>query len=139
LLAIDPKNGSRYHIEVGINIGSKLPLKNGRQSFNSLLKRKFENVYIINHIHRIFGDKEKYGKILVAWDVRKEVEENAKEHGIEIWRMPLLLWELRGAIFGSPKGSRDDILRTLELFTETEKLVMKEKFGWKRISVLDML
>jgi len=127
LLAIDPKSGERYHVEVGINVGKKMPLQGGRQGLMSNME-KFENVHVVNKIHEIFGDEKKYNKILVVWDVQNGVVDEAEKHGVEIWYIVERLMELVGAqLGGTSKGSRDDILRTVELMAEIERIRSKPK------------
>lgn len=92
--------------------------KNGLDYFN---KEKFEHPYVKEKIHQLFGQRD-YEKWLVVWDcdiLGKVVSEAYQKYGIEIKFMRDLIdemiWQLKIL------GSRDDILRTLELITKLDK------------------
>ena len=134
LLAINPKTGEKHHIESRVSISSfgKLRLhetkrSNGTSFRNGLdyfSREKFDNPVMVNGVREIFGDTN-YGKILVVWDVEEEsVIAVAKEKfGIEIWYMEEIIDEINEAIaLGKIKGSRDDVLRTVELLLKMHKV-----------------
>jgi len=128
LLAVNPRSGEKYHVEsrVGTSRGFKIRLhdtytKNGRAhriGLDFFHKQKFNHPTVVKKINEIFGSTE-YRKILVVWDVQEKsvVEQAKKIYGIEVWFLQKLLMRLiafakdRGA-----KGSRDDIMRIVEMF-----------------------
>lgn len=134
LLAINPRTGEKYHIESRVSISSfgklrvherkrsnKTSLRNGLNYFS---REKFDNTIMVNGIREIFGNTN-YSRILIVWDVEDEsVIDVAKEKfGIEIWYMEEILDELKEAILQDKiKGSRDDILRTVELLLKMYKV-----------------
>jgi len=65
---------------------------------------------------------------LKVWDVQNGVVDEAEKHGVEIWYIAERLMELVGAQLGeTSKGPRDDILRTVELMAEIERMRLKTK------------
>jgi len=137
LLAINPQTGEKFHVESRVTLtGFKLTRKDTysqkgkskgkphRRGSDFFDKEKFNHDVVVAGIREIFGDAN-YRKILVVWDVEDEsVIGVAKEKfGIEVWYMEEILDELREAIFrGKLKGSRDDILRTVELVLKRGKV-----------------
>ena len=70
----------------------------------------------------------------MVWDLRDEqVVKQAKEKfGIEIWFMDVLIPQLQVlALRGKIKGSRDDVLRTLELISQKYKVSEKRSISEK--------
>lgn len=127
LLAIDPRTQEKFHIESRVTISSfKIRLhdthtKSGkahRRGLDYFAKKKFDHSTIVKNVQKIFGSTE-YRKILVVWDVQeRSVVEQAKEmYGIEIWFFKDLLKALVtfSKIKGA-KGSRDDVMRLVEIF-----------------------
>ena len=128
LLAMNPRTDEKFHVESRVTLtGFKLlkkdtyvkrgrhkgiPHKRGLDYFE---KKKFGDDIIIDGIKGIFGNKP-YKRILVVWDVKdNSVVEYAKENfGIEILLMNKIIESLEKNI---RRGSRDDILRTVELMT----------------------
>jgi len=137
LLVVNPKTGEKYHVEsrVGTSPSFKIkekdtytskgtPHKVGLDYFN---KEKFCHEAVVSAIHEIFGDKN-YRKILVVWEVEDEsvIEYSRKNYGIEIWFVSDLIEELDERIYkGFIRGSRDDVLRTIELITRVHELKRK--------------
>jgi len=142
LLAVKLQDGEKFHVESRVSTAFKLRLKatytksgkchkNGVDYFQ---EKKFEHSYIKEKVQRLFG-KEDYTKILVVWDVLDyNIIKQAKEqYDIEIWFIDILISQLQMlSDMGLFKGSRDDVLRTLELITAKYKVVNKrlasEKF-----------
>jgi hypothetical protein len=114
LLAINPLTGERYHVEVSIWTTEKVPESWLSDDFE---KKKFENPLVKHKICELFGNAP-YSKALVVWDVKDNKVAGAakKQFGIDIWFIRDVIQELKQAISnGKIKGSRDDILRVLEL------------------------
>ena len=126
LLAVDPRTGERYHVEsrIGTSPSFKIrekdtytskgrPHKIGLDYFKT---EKFDHQIIKEKILALFGDSN-YRRILVVWNT----EDNfAKLPKIAEEKYGFELWGLRGIILTFMKqkvttGSRDDILRVMEL------------------------
>jgi hypothetical protein len=127
LLAIDPLKEEYYHIESRVSISFKLRIKatymkDGRCDRNGLDyfdKEKFEHPTVKKFVNQIFDNKP-YHKILIVWDIQycglagvglKERVE--AQFGIEVWSMRGIIAQL--STDKRTSGSRDDILRTMEL------------------------
>jgi hypothetical protein len=127
LLAIHPISKEKLHVESEVHTNSKLNIKH----FDSIAKGKFNNPIIVKSIRQILSTTD-YKKILVVWDIKKSevsaVIEKAKEYGIEIKYIGELLVELVSTymVIGA-KGSRDHIMRTVELMALIQKTLMKKK------------
>lgn len=130
LLAYNPLTKEKYHIEVRVATGRGFRLrmidtqtKNGRKhrrGVDTLNNIKFKPQIVVDRVKEIFGSPE-YKKILVVWDVENsEVIERAREdpYGIEIWKISDILREIKRGL--TTQAYRDDILRTLQLFSMLE-------------------
>ncbi len=119
LLAIDPKTLERYHVESSIHTTSKLTSKakfsNVKNSLDYYQKHKFENQFVKQVINEVFSNQP-YTKILFVWNIEDRVYEIARrDYKIEIQS---LMGIISALINTKPTcGSRDDILRTMELVT----------------------
>ena len=130
LLAFNPKNGKRFHIEVRVCIGRGFRLrmidtqtKKGqkhRRGMDTLNEIKFSPQIVINGCREIFGCDE-YKRVLVVWDVQEPtVIEQAKTlYGIEVWRISEIITELISEV--GTKAYRDDVLRTVQLISLNAK------------------
>lgn len=125
LLAINPYTNEKFHVEarVGTSKGFAIRIKDTYTSsgrphkigLDYFAKQKFQHPIVITTVtNLLFGSN--YKKILVVWDVANKsvIEEAKNEYGIEIWLMKNLLMQLLEFHSIRPKGSRDDILRTIE-------------------------
>jgi len=138
LLALNPKTGMKYHVEarVGTSPSFKIREKDTHTSKGKAHKigldyfdeEKFRHPIVTDKIQEIFGSLD-YQKVLVVWNVeRNNVLDTAKGYGILIWRIhdliSILLQKSR-----ETKGSRDDILRLLDLMRvfEEEKWALEIK------------
>jgi len=129
ILAYNPSSQEKYHIEVRIATGRGFRLrlidtqtKNGRKhrrGVDTLNKIKFKPQVVVDRVKEIFGSLE-YKKVLVVWEVENsEVIERAREdYGIEIWKILDILREIKRGL--TTQAYRDDILRTLQLFSKLE-------------------
>jgi len=129
ILAYNPLTKEGYHIEVRVATGRGFRLrmkdtqtKDGRKhrrGVDTLSNIKFKPQIVVDRVKEIFGSPE-YKKILVVWDVaNSEVIERAREdYGIEIWKISDILKEIRRGL--TTQAYRDDILRTLQLFSMLE-------------------
>lgn len=127
LLAADLINEQYYHVESSVKTTHKLKFratneKNKGYSVESFLK-KFNRYKIKTYVEWLFNNKP-YHKVLVVWDKDvRELNEKCKPLGIEIRSLIGIIYDLSNHKITS--GSRDDILRTMEL-------VFLEKNGKKR-------
>lgn len=135
LLAIDPFRGQYYHVESWVETFSKLRLnatyQKGRCKRNGIdyfYKEKFGHYEVKKYVEGVFNNKP-YHTVLVVWDTQDDFQKFSKKVkdgcGIEIWLMKGLIYELSNHKITS--GSRDDILRTMELVF-LEKKWEKETF-----------
>lgn len=133
LLAIDPiREGQRYHVESRVSTTHLLRLeatytkkgvcyKNGVYYF---AKEKFDHSMVLEKVRTLFGEKE-YFRVLVVYDLYKPrnkklfLEQATQKFGINIWFIIDIIEELK--MHGRMKGSRDDILRTVELIYASER------------------
>lgn len=135
LLALDPRSGDRYHIEVRVAIGRGFRIRlidsqtqDGRKhkrGLDTLNKIKFSPTAVVDGCREIFGCVE-YKKILVVWDVQEpNVIKLAKElYGIEVWRISDIINDLINEV--GTKAYRDDILRTVQLISTKSSLSYPE-------------
>lgn len=142
LLAINPRTGNKFHVEsrVGTSPSFKIRLhdtytKKGiahKIGIDYFAKEKFDHPLVKEKIKEIFGNIN-YVKILVVWDVQDEalVEEAKKIFDIEIWFIIEMIYDLMEK--GKIRGSRDDILRTVELMGLFEK--NKKKIFRKTVKI----
>ena len=124
LLAVNPKTGEKYHVESRVATSRSFALRledtytsKGRphkRGLDYFAKEKFGHPVVLDKIHELFGDSD-YHKVLVVWNVQDEnLFRLAKDRfNIEIWGMRALLLDMMKQRV--TVGSRDDILRTMEL------------------------
>jgi hypothetical protein len=112
LLAINPNTHEKYHIEACVHTTQSFTL----ETVNSL-RKKFEDPIVKEKIHRIFR-QGKYTRILVVWNAKDKavIEASKRKFNIKILPMETVLATLEVHLMSEkhPKGSRDDILRTME-------------------------
>jgi hypothetical protein len=128
LLAIDPLSGQRYHVESRVATTFKLRdkatyLKDGRchkDGLDYFSKEKFEHPQIKAFINAIFLNAN-YQKILVVWNTHGEqiTKIAESEYGIRVMQMKEIINEFLKSTRTS--GSRDDVLRILELVSLARK------------------
>ncbi len=134
LLAIDPVNLDRYHIEVGVSVSgaySKLTAKpfshealkqrtktaGQRRTIGYFVERKFNVPEVIETL-RHFGFDALYGKVIVSWGWTDEAAAQAEAAGIILWDFRDLIREIGAKFKRSKTYFTDDTLRTLQLFTQ---------------------
>jgi len=125
LLAINPRKNKRYHVEASVHTTQSFALKH----VDSLRKKKFEVPIIKEKIHKIFGEGE-YIRMLIVWYADKNIRAASKrKYHVEILPMKTILTSLilRSMSRRNPKGSRDDILRTVELLNRGFKFVYRKR------------
>jgi ribosomal protein S27E len=127
---MNPQTSERYHVEARVSIKLKLRLEATytkskrcqKDGVDYFAEKKFNDKRVLERIYEIFGNKP-YKKWLVVWDVQEfkgagqdVIMNEAKAYfGIEIHLLRHLLTDL--IMKGKIRGSRDDILRMIELFS----------------------
>lgn len=135
LLAINPLTGEKYHVEsrVATSRSFALRLKDTytsqgrpyRRGLDFFVKEKFGHPVVMNSVRELFGD-EKYSKVLVVFQTHESLlPKDAKEVGIEIWFMADIIRRLKEK--GKMKGSRDHVLRIIELIKLVEEYERKHQ------------
>lgn len=134
LLAFNPINNEKYHVEVRVATGRGFRLrlvdthtKSGRKhrrGLDTLNEIKFAHSTVVNAVKEIFGGGE-YRKVLVVWDVEdSRVTEQAKSlYKIEIWKISDIIGELMREV--KTKPYRNDVLRTIQLISQKAKHVSR--------------
>jgi hypothetical protein len=126
LLALDPRTGNKYHIEVRVAIGRGFRIrlidtqtKKGvkhKRGLDTLNEIKFSPPAVVNGCREIFGCSD-YKRVLVVWNVQEPnvIEEAKKLYGIEVWRISDIITDLIREV--GTKAYRDDILRLIQLIS----------------------
>lgn len=147
LFAIDPVSLQRYHIETSVSISNSFralttkPFESGdhkdrakaasaRRTLGFFLEEKFE-APAVRHALAGYGASEDCSKIIVAWEWKKEAEEIAAAHGIELWDFRDLMRDIAELGRHDRTYFPDDTLRTLTLFAKatTNKLATMSATG----------
>jgi len=138
LLAINPINLDRYHIESGVSISgsySKLTVKpynekdlktrlktaGQRRTLGYFVERKFGAEPVMETLKKYGFTKGNYSKVVVSWGWKKEVEKEAKRKKVQLWDFRLILREIAQEFQKERVYFTDDTLRTLQLFTRAMK------------------
>jgi len=134
LLVINPQTLQKWHVESRVSTTFNLRknatyTKRGtchRNGVDFFIKEKFNHPTIREKIVEIFGHEEYYQKILVVWDIfdRSIVPWSKTQYDLNICFMSDFLRELMQKRV--LKGSRDDVLRTVELL----QLCQKKSLTW---------
>jgi hypothetical protein len=144
LLAIDPVNGDRYHIESGISISGgyrnltakpfsterlkkRLEQAQQRRTLGYFTKRKFGASEVIKTVARYGFKPGNYTKIIVTWGCEHEVLKTNDSKEILIWLFPEMLNEIALQLKDLKTYFIDDTLRTLHLFQKAIALHPKKK------------
>ena len=139
LLAIDPVDGSRYHIESTVSVSrsySKLTAKpfshkslkqrgkvaGQRRTIGYFAQRKFSAPEVIKTLKRYGFKRGNYEKIVVAWSATEEAKKKAQKSGIVLWYFRELMKQIRNEIKDGRTYFVDDTLRTLHLFDKALKV-----------------
>ncbi len=143
LIAIDPVNLERYHIETTVS---------GSQSYSKLTANEFSPEKHKQHVQkagqrrtvgffaeRKFGQPQvaaklsEYGftdnnshKVVVTWDWTPEAEVAATEAGIELWSFQSIMAEIANSIRHQRAYFTDDTLRTINLFVRAMKGLQRD-------------
>lgn len=134
LFAIDPVSLQRYHIETSVSISNSFraltnkPFASGdhkdrvraagaRRTLGFFVEEKFE-APAVKEVLAGYGAGNDCRKIIVTWEWRKEAEEIAAGHGIELWDFRELMRDIAELGRRDRTYFTDDTLRTLTLFAK---------------------
>ena len=134
LLAIDPVNFDRYHIEIGVSVSgaySKLTAKpfsreqlkqrtkmaGQRRTVGYFIERKFNVPAVIETLYG-YGFGDDYRKVIVSWGWTREAAEQADAAGVILWDFRDMIRELGERFKKTRAYFTDDTLRTLQLFAK---------------------
>lgn len=132
LLAIHPKKGDRLHIETSISISGSFSKLTGdpfdaelaknrvqkpkqRRTVGFFHKKKFTPPEVVAKLEEYGFTNGNYRKIIVSWNWKCEAEQQATEHGIELWNFQNLLKEIWADVDARTQHFADDTLRTIHL------------------------
>lgn len=135
LLAIDPVNGGRYHIESGVSISggfSKLTGKifdpdvlkervnqpSQRRTVGYFRDKKFSSPSVLTKLAEYGFVNNNYNRIIVTWGWTEEAKSQADSASITLWHFKDLMIEI--ATYSSDNTYfTDDTLRTLQLLVKS--------------------
>jgi hypothetical protein len=138
LLAIDPVNFNRYHIESGVSISgsySKLTLKpysdkdlkirvkaaGQRRMLGYFIQRKFGAEPVLMTLKQYGFLPGEYSKIVVSWGWERGVDDEVLGQGVQLWDFRDILKEIAVSSEKKRVYFTDDTLRTLQLFARSAK------------------
>jgi len=127
LLAINPKTLERYHVEARASISPSFAVREkdtytskGRahkRGLDYFSKEKFNHPAVVEKIREFFEDSD-YHRILAVWNYEfgfGQFDDVAEDYGIEVLELRSMIRELMKR--GATRGSRDDVLRLMELMS----------------------
>jgi len=157
LLAVNLLHGKKYHVECRISTSPSFKLrlsdshtskgKPHRRGLDYFIKEKFYHPSVVERIQQLFLDSDidktentDYEKILVIWDI-DPIDINLKviaknEFGIEVVGMTRLLKNMIEERI--TVGSRDDVLRTMELIACIEERKIRKPLSLKSMKELSL-
>ena len=135
LLAIDLKDGRRFHIESGVSIAagfSKLTAKpfseddlkqrgkqaQQRRTIGYFVNRKFAANGVVQTLRDCGFEPGNYTKVIVTWGATDEARDQARNHAIELWYFPEIMAEIAERFKNKKTYFTDDTLRTLHLYAK---------------------
>lgn len=139
LLAVDPKDENRYHIEVGVSISGGFSELTNKSYDPELLKvrgqapsqrrtlgffkdKKFTSPEVVEKLSEYGFRDGRYRKVIVTWGWQAGVREKATIEDIELWDFRDLVKEIIKALQGKRTYFTDDTMRTLHLYARAAKL-----------------
>lgn len=116
LLAINPKTEEKFHVESSVWTNRRL----NSSSLAKLVDKKFNDLRVKEKIGEFFG-KSDYRKWLVVspQDENPQLDKYAGSLGIEIWYIEVMVRMIMRKM--CRYGSRDHVLRTLEIVKQKEE------------------
>jgi len=137
LIAIDPRSGTRFHIESGISVSqaySKLTAKpfvpanlkirgkiaGTRRAVGYFAEHKFRKPAVIQKLREYGFEAGKYRRIIVTWGFDEAAKKAADLENIELWDFRTLVQEIANQFREQRSYFTDDTLRTIHLFVRSE-------------------
>lgn len=135
LLAIDPVNGGRYHIESGVSVSGGFSKLTGKQFDPNVLKqrtkqasqrrtlgyfrdKKFNSPGVLAKL-KDYGFKDsEYECVIVTWGWTDEAKQQADEANIQLWDFREMMIDIAQNA-SSREYFTDDTLRTLQLLVKS--------------------
>jgi hypothetical protein len=138
LLAINPLNGDRYHIESSVSYSSafskltanpfdRLLLKEPvqkpkmRRTLGYFTEHKFDTPAILEHLAQFGFKPGGYKKVIVTWDWTDDAKVQADTAGIELWDFRKMMKQIADALQDKRSYFTDDTLRTIGLYERARK------------------
>lgn len=133
LLAIDPRNQTRYHIEVSVSISEAFSELTGdpydpelarqpgqaptqHRALGYFKERKFGSDNIVKSLEGFGFEPGNYAKVIVTWGWTDGLKEIAAGEGIELWEFRVIMAEIAKELEESSGYFVDDTIRTIQLF-----------------------
>jgi hypothetical protein len=133
LLAIDPVNLARYHIETSVSGSqsySKLTAKKFdpkllkvrvqiakmRTTLGYFIQRKFRTPAVVDKLAEYGFKRGSHAKVVVVWDWTPDAKVAADKAGVELWSFKQILREIAQSLRDKRSYFTDDTLRTIHLF-----------------------
>ncbi len=140
LLAINPVNLDRYHIETSVSGSqaySKLTSKDFdatllkqrvtkakmRRTLGYFIEQKFGKPQIVAKLRDYGFESNNHTKVVVTWDWTPEAMAAAKEQGILLWSFQTIMHEIEDSLKNKRNYFGDDTLRTINLFVRAKRPV----------------
>ncbi|MBM4397663.1 MAG: hypothetical protein FJ087_18485 [Deltaproteobacteria bacterium] len=134
LLALDPRDGSRYHIESGVSVSQKfssltakpfdkdllrvrVQKPSQRRTLGYFLAEKFTHPDVQNALARYNFAPGNYTKVIVTWGADDEARVQARAAGVDVWDFRRIVREISESVHGKRTYFTDDTLRTIHLFS----------------------
>ena len=140
LLAINPRTLEKYHVEARISVSKSFALREKdtytskgkayRIGLDYFSEKKFNHPMITEKIRQFFGESD-YHKVLVVWHAGNLPAYSRialEKYGFDVWALRNIFTELVEK--GCTSGSRDDVIRVVELLSLYNKEI---KYWVKRI------
>lgn len=116
LLAVNIRTGQKFHVESNVSVSPSFGIRfRGlkKRGLGYIAREKFDHPIILEFVRAKF-ETEGYRRILVVGEMENHtIIDQGSEYGLEVWFLGQLLRELM--VIHQTRGSRDDILRTIEL------------------------
>ena len=139
LLAINPKDLQRYHIESSVHVPGTgfSKLTNGafdleqmkvrvkapsqRRTIGFFVEQKFGAVGVVQTVATYGFVPGNYHKIVVTWGCETAARETATKNGIDVWEFPDLLDEIVALAGKGKHYVMDDTVRTLQMLVYAQR------------------
>ncbi len=148
LLALNPLTNQRYHVEARVSTTFPLCLvesktKSGKPNKNGVdyfAREKFNHPFVLEKVKEYFGEN-KYEKLLVVYSIKyhekcKTIDERNEffvkadeKYGISVALIGKIIKSLSRN--GETMGSRDDVIRLIELITAEERMYRIERIRFQ--------